>query len=344
MRHIPEAELHAYLDQALSRSQCVEIERHLAQCLRCQAQRDGIAALRDRTTELLARVGPPPIVPPAFTSLQARAAQVERHRSRWIAAGVWAASITGALLFGRELRRLPLAPADAPVARAVDSPAIRRDAPEVTSVAAVPQPIVKQGPVQPVRRPAPRPQLVRASRPAGSEAPAAIGFASAVETDPESYLPADGSSEMASSVPLDFNDPVVQPVGDDRGLRGLWRTIVPENDPGTEAGNIPLVPGLPVTQMRVQPGNGSSDVTAVDQLLESGEVIRTIAGPATRVLALVDEDARADSFVVERTAQSSDRMTVTLRQGDRMVAVTGPSQALGSLLARVNLRTGKRRY
>ena len=32
MRHIPEDELHAYLDQALSRSQCVEIESHLAAC------------------------------------------------------------------------------------------------------------------------------------------------------------------------------------------------------------------------------------------------------------------------------------------------------------------------
>src|SRR5215204_5547860 len=28
MRHIPEEELHAYLDQGLSRSQCVEIESH----------------------------------------------------------------------------------------------------------------------------------------------------------------------------------------------------------------------------------------------------------------------------------------------------------------------------
>ena len=40
LRHIPEDELHAYLDQALSRSQCVEIERHLAGCHRCRAERD----------------------------------------------------------------------------------------------------------------------------------------------------------------------------------------------------------------------------------------------------------------------------------------------------------------
>jgi len=45
MRHIPEDELHAYLDQGLSRSQCVEIESHLAACPSCQAARDGIAAL-----------------------------------------------------------------------------------------------------------------------------------------------------------------------------------------------------------------------------------------------------------------------------------------------------------
>jgi anti-sigma factor RsiW len=59
MRHIPEEELHAYLDQGLSRSQCVEIESHLAVCPSCQAARDGIAALRDRTTALLARLAPP---------------------------------------------------------------------------------------------------------------------------------------------------------------------------------------------------------------------------------------------------------------------------------------------
>ena len=59
MRHIPEDELHAYLDQALSRTQCVEIESHLAECPSCRGMRDGIAALRDRTTALLAKLAPP---------------------------------------------------------------------------------------------------------------------------------------------------------------------------------------------------------------------------------------------------------------------------------------------
>ena len=64
MRHIPEDELHAYLDQGLSRSQCVEIESHLAVCASCQGVRDGIAALRDRTTALLpSSLRPAPSLP-----------------------------------------------------------------------------------------------------------------------------------------------------------------------------------------------------------------------------------------------------------------------------------------
>ena len=36
MSHIPEEALHAYLDQALSRSRCVVIESHLAACPQCR--------------------------------------------------------------------------------------------------------------------------------------------------------------------------------------------------------------------------------------------------------------------------------------------------------------------
>src|SRR5512140_2609513 len=74
MRHIPEEELHAYLDQALSRAQCVEIESHLAACAGCSEARDGIAALRDRTTALLASLAPPRGFPPILDNLRAEAA------------------------------------------------------------------------------------------------------------------------------------------------------------------------------------------------------------------------------------------------------------------------------
>ena len=110
MRHIPEDELHAYLDQALSRSQCVEIERHLARCSRCQIGRDAIAALRDRTTALLAPIwARPPSSRPLSRPFAAR--RLGRIRSSAAVAdqrGAWAASIVGAMSSaGRSTGRLP---------------------------------------------------------------------------------------------------------------------------------------------------------------------------------------------------------------------------------------------
>ena len=168
-------------------------------------------------------------------------------------------------------------------------------------------------------------------------------FANAIETDPHTlpqpatfFKPGPTEPISLASTPLDVPDVVAQPVGSDFGLQGLWRTIVPDSATQPRP-DIPLVPGLPVVQMRVQPGTDQNDVTAVDQMLESGDLIRTIAGPTERVALLVDEDARADS-TAGRRSYTPDRMTVTIRQGDRMVAVTGPSRALGSLLARVNAK------
>src|SRR3954468_8434657 len=89
MPHIPEDELHAYLDQGLSRSQCVEIESHLASCPSCQAARDAIAALRDRPTALLAKLAPPRGFPPAFESLRRRAAVEASARRRRLRLAAW---------------------------------------------------------------------------------------------------------------------------------------------------------------------------------------------------------------------------------------------------------------
>src|ERR671916_542643 len=100
MRHIPEDELHAYLDQGLSRSQAVEIESHLAGCSSCRATRDAIAALRDRTTALLATLSPPRRFAPAFEVLQERAADRASIRRRRLRIGAWAASLLAAVGLG----------------------------------------------------------------------------------------------------------------------------------------------------------------------------------------------------------------------------------------------------
>lgn len=138
MRHIPEEELHAYLDQALSRAQAVEIESHLAGCARCRAERDGIAGLRDRTTALLATLAPRgSIARPAWSELRRRHQLALVHRANLVRGGVWAASLAGALALGylaHSLRdRTALAAAAAPPTPAVHLPATG----VVTNVAAL---------------------------------------------------------------------------------------------------------------------------------------------------------------------------------------------------------------
>ena len=100
MRHIPEEELHAYLDQALSRSQCVEIEHHLAGCHVCRAERDGIAALRDRTTALLVAAAPRRIRPRPFAHLSAAHVERASRRTRLLRGAGWAASVVAAIGLG----------------------------------------------------------------------------------------------------------------------------------------------------------------------------------------------------------------------------------------------------
>src|SRR5688572_32876212 len=101
MRHIPEDELHAYLDQALSRAQAVEIERHLAGCATCRTQRDGIAGLRDRTTALLATLAPVHTVQrPGWAELRRRHHARIARRATLLRGALWAASLIGALGLG----------------------------------------------------------------------------------------------------------------------------------------------------------------------------------------------------------------------------------------------------
>jgi hypothetical protein len=333
VRHIPDDELHGYLDQALSRSQAAEIELHLARCSRCQVLRDESARLRDRTTALLAEIGPPVIVPPAYETLRTRAAQRTLVRRRWFVAATWAASLAGAVLLGWTLRTPGSggspgdssasrgAPAPTPTVTLQSAPPEQRPAAEAAAVEAAPT------------------RLMRIS-PASSRAEAPLRFASLVEADPPEFLPGQGRGITTVSGAGDLPDLIAQPVGTEPGLQGLWRTVVPDSSGLLRSVDIPLVPGLPVVQMRVQPGANGPDVTAVDQLLESGELVRTLAGPTLRVAALVAAGA-TDEVTVDRLGGTTDRVTVTIQQGDRMVAVTGPSPALHSLLNRVNAR---RRY
>jgi len=142
MSHIPEDELHAYLDQALGRSRCVEIESHLAECTRCRDARDGIAALRDRTTALLARLAPRRTTVPPYAEIRRRAQLQLFRQQRIFSRLAWAASVVLALGIGWTASTLYRSPSVvAPLAAA----------PEL-----VPAPVMQPGAAEPMlAQPAP---------------------------------------------------------------------------------------------------------------------------------------------------------------------------------------------
>jgi len=117
---------------------------------------------------------------------------------------------------------------------------------------------------------------------------------------------------------------------------GLWRRIPLDEASRRTQSQLPRVPGLPVLQVQVRPDSDNQEIMAVDQQLASGEVIRTIEGPAARVSTLIAQaDDVKDSASATVHGQPRDQMTLTVRQGDRMIAVTGPSTVLSRLMTRV---------
>ena len=326
MRHIPEDELHAYLDQGLSRSQCVEIESHLAACSSCQAARDAIAALRDHTTALLTRLAPPRSFPPAFDLLRQRAAsQVSAHRRR-MQAGVWAASLIAALGLGWTAS-LVLRPETEPPARPSIAQASK---PALSSRPAVPAElsVLRDTVSTRVTRRRPVAKAV-AAQAADSTTPAVI-------PPPELEL---------SSIDIPRSD-----IGFE--LDGMWRTMSWAGAQAEAGDQLPHIDGLPVVQVQVQTSDqGKQPLMVVAQQLASGEVIRTIEGPTSDVSHLLARRAMSDPAPSATTppsdsappkpapsgADHTDR-TMAMQRGDRMLVITGalPSDSLLAMIRRLN--------
>ena len=326
MRHIPEDELHAYLDQGLSRSQCVEIESHLAGCSSCRATRDGIAALRDRTTALLSRLAPPRRFPPAFETLRGFAAQRLHTRRRRLRAAAWAASLMAALGLGWSAstmvgpgrntsvatRTLP------PIAEAPAIPA-RTDSVETKPPASEPARAVA----------APTPVRSEARREAARARKDSIRAARLALLDPAPAL------ELA---PLD--DP--RPAAGEQ-FAGMWRTMSWDGAQSEAGQSPPHIDGLPVLRVQVQANDhGKRPLMVVAQQLASGQVIQTIEGPANDVSELLNRRNTASpdgglSVTVTEAAPAADQ-AMAMQVGDRMIAITGalPSDSLRAMIRRIN--------
>jgi anti-sigma factor RsiW len=341
MRHIPEDELHAYLDQGLSRTQCVEIESHLADCPSCQATRDGIAALRDRTTALLARLAPPRGFPPAFEVLQERAAAVADRRRRRMHVWAWAASLVMAVGLGWGASSM----VRSGQVRRPDAPPAVGSAVAVPAVAIAPRTLAR--PKSPpahaadVRSPF-RDTNARArpSRPAPRVAVAAGRAADSTTLDKRA-----AALSVLNSTPAPELTQLQRPSGHGEfELGGMWRTMSWDGAKAEAGERLPHIDGLPVVQVQVQSGElGARPVMVVAQQLASGQVIRTIEGPATDVTQLLSRRGMADvdsHFLpgdsnALRTAASH---AMAMQLGDRMLAITGdlPSDSLRAMIRRLN--------
>ncbi len=333
MRHIPEDELHAYLDQGLSRSQCVEIESHLAGCPSCRANRDGIAALRDRTTALLAQLAPPRRFPPAFEALRDEAAQRLDTRRRRLRIGAWAASLIAAVGLGWTA-----------------SSVIRPARPDAIATRSVPRP------VEPVmnaalsdsaeRRPAPSPApSVAVNRPS---APAPAAPARPAVRDERT-----DSVQAAREAKLAVLDPVpaleLAPLSSDRPdggeqFDGIWRTVSWDGARSETGEDVPHIDGLPVLRVQVQANDRSKrPLMVVAQQLTSGQVIQTIEGPASDVSQLLARRTTTTSAdgslsVSVSGAEPAGDQAMAMQVGDRMLAITGalPSDSLRAMIRRMN--------
>jgi hypothetical protein len=347
MRHIPEDELHAYLDQGLSRTQCVEIESHLADCPSCQATRDGIAALRDRTTALLSRLAPPRNTPPAFEVLRRRAAEAASQRRRRLSIVAWAASLVAAVGLGWTassfLRSSDAARPISPVAARESTAAERTVA--STSVAPAARLTVPRGAGSAEgTSPAAARASERTSRPAGVEPAGRTAVAAA---------PADSSAAASrTAAALSVLDPkpaleltrLERP--DRRGLElnGMWRTMSWDGAKAEAGERVPHIDGLPVMQVQIQNGERDSrPVMVVAQQLSSGQVIRTIEGPASDVSQMLSRRAMADVDTVLLPGDSAAlgaaaSHAMAMQLGDRMLAITGdlPSDSLRAMIRRLN--------
>jgi len=330
MPHIPEAELHAYLDQALGRLRCVEIESHLAECTPCRAARDEIAALRDRTTAMLARLAPWGAVAPPISEIRRRAAARVFARERVRQRAAWVASVLVALGLGWGASYLVPPPLSRPVAA-------------TKPVGALPGPAL---PTPADTATPPATQTVAAATPPATVEPAAPERADAPVRRVARHRPPQVRPKSERSRSAEFA--TVGPIQKDGQLEwgGMWRNLSWDRAK-EQAGDTPArIDGLPVTEVQVQAGDsGRKPMMVVAQQLATGEVIRTIEGPVSDVSALLGNrpgeasESAAGMPSSRAPAPSGFGSALTFRHGDRMFAVTGslPSDSLRAMMRRLNL-------
>jgi hypothetical protein len=317
VRHIPEDELHAYLDQALSRSQCIEIETHLSLCAGCRKARDGAAALRDRTTALLARSMPRVVTPPVYASLAQRAVTHRRHS--WRRSALWAASLAGALVGGWGLRAvLDPHPAEGTVAMAPAPLPALNDAP------ATDLPI---NPSEAVDAPLNEPVTVEQTQTAPRWSRTQVRLA--------------GGGPPAPADQLD--EPESLPAAATDALDALWSPVTLEEAEEATGALVPTIPGLPVVEIRLRRGGPQErPILMVSQHHPTGEMIHTIEGPVSTVASVVAAQLEQHFRSSEPTRSLPDYLDTPdgIRRTSRVLVVVSrlPADSLNAMAQAVVLK------
>lgn len=252
--HLPEEELHAFLDGELSSAQRAEIAEHLLACLICRALEGEVQTTRDQANVLLAIVAPPASRYAGRTLPRRRPIR----RLRPAAAAVLAVAAAGSSWVAFR-PGLGAPSASSPTLAASVAPAF------VAALAT-----------------AATPTLQESSTPsAGKTASRADRLASAMTSRLSPRVVGSPQAESYTLRPRSTIDPLTEIVPTSSGTP--WQSAS-YADARQESPAIAHLNGLPVSAVRLQPSvDGTRPASMVRQLLPDGQAVWVIEGVESSV-------------------------------------------------------------
>jgi len=249
--HLPEEELHAWLDGELSPSQRREIAEHLLACLICRALEAEVRSLRDRSIALLAIASP--------TAIRGIPDPAVRPRRRLRPTAAAAA----ALLVAATSWAGPRSAGDT----AVESgPAL---------AAAFVAPAILARVVAPIAAPPAELTILPATERRATSRSRTLTLASRAAMPPR-VIPV-GDLQSAGQPRLRVVDPMIEVAPSDDGAG--WETTSLQDARDAASGAVAHLDGIPVNAVRVQPSReGGRPTTMVRQLLPDGRVVWVVEG------------------------------------------------------------------